>query len=138
MSELKVADVADTEIIPLQEGTPLDLVVQNFAEQDTYVYPVVSQDGKIVGVLTFDMLKVLLTDRDSWRWLVVGDVMQPLKEKLSADTRLGDALKEMNNLHVEALPVVESVESGKLYGVLDLRTAYHKVNTELVRRQTAV
>ncbi len=137
MAELKVADVADTGIVPLQEGTPLDLVVQGFAEQDTFVYPVVSEDGKIVGVLTFDMLKELLMDRDTWHWLVVGDVMQPLEERLLSQTSLAEALLDMNNLQAEALPVIDNAENGKLYGVLDQRMARRKVSAELVRRQTA-
>ncbi len=137
MAELKVCDVVDTGIVPLQEGSPLNLVVQGFAEQDTYVYPVVSSEGKIIGVLTFDMLKELLTHRDTWQWLVVGDVMQPVRELLTKGSQLDEALQEMRNMQAEALPVVEGDGSGKLVGVLDQRVARRKVNAELVRRQTA-
>ena len=112
-------------------------MVQNFAEQDFFVYPVVSSDGRIIGVLTFDMLKELLTDRDSWQWLVVGDVMQPVRHRLSSGMNLSEALEEMQNNQIEALPVVESNESAKLLGVLDLRAARRYVGAELVRRQTA-
>jgi Kef-type K+ transport system membrane component KefB len=138
MSELNVADVVDTGIVPLREGTPLETVVQHFAEQETFVYPVVSTDGKTIGVLTFEMLKELLTDRDTWQWLVVGDVMQPLRHRLSSEMNLAEALEEMRNNQVEALPVVESVENQKLLGVLDQRAALRHVGAELVRRQTAV
>jgi Kef-type K+ transport system membrane component KefB/predicted transcriptional regulator len=137
MAELNVADVVDTQIVPLLEATPLEVVVQNFAEQDFFVYPVVSSDGRIIGVLTFDMLKELLTDRDSWQWLVVGDVMQPVRHRLSSGMNLSEALEEMQNNQIEALPVVESNESAKLLGVLDLRAARRYVGAELVRRQTA-
>ncbi len=137
MFEWKVSDVVNTEIVPLQEATPLEAVVRNFAEQDTFVYPVVSNDGKIIGVLTFDMLKELLTDRDAWHWLVVGDVMQPVLDRLFGGMNLGEALLDMQNMQAEALPVIESSENGKLLGVLDLREARRKVGAELVRRQTA-
>jgi CBS-domain-containing membrane protein len=137
MAELQVADVADTDIVPLQEGTPLVTVVQHFAEQDTFVYPVVSRKGAIIGVLTFEMLKELLTDRDSWQWLVVGDVMQPVRHRLSSKMNLAEALQELRNNQMEALPVVESDENQKLLGVLDLREARRKIGAELVRRQTA-
>lgn len=137
MAELKVADVVDTDVVPLLEATPLETVVQHFAEQDTFVYPVVSGEGKIIGVLTFDLLKELLTDRDAWQWLVVGDVMQPAHERLFGGMNLGEAMLDMQNMQVEALPVIESPESGKLLGVLDLREARRKVGAELVRRQTA-
>jgi len=138
MAELKVSDVVDTGIVPLKEGTPLAEVVQHFAEQDTLVYPVVTSDGKITGVLTFDMLKEVLIDSDTWLWLVVGDVMQPLHDRLLGETNLAEALQDMHALQTEMLPVMESAESGKLLGVLDQRAARRKVNAELVRRQTAV
>ncbi len=138
MAEFNVLDVVDTRIVPLKEGTPLAEVVQHFAEQDTLVYPVIANDEKIVGVLTFEMLKEVLLDHDTWLWLVVGDVMQPLTEHLLAKTNLAEALKEMQNTQVEALPVVESAETGKLIGVLDQRLARRKVNAELVRRQTTL
>ncbi|MEA2069433.1 MAG: CBS domain-containing protein, partial [Verrucomicrobiota bacterium] len=131
------ADVVDTGIVPLLEGTPLNRVVQHFSEQETFVYPVVSSDGKIIGVLTFDMLKELLIDRDAWQWLVVGDVMQPLRHRLSSKMNLAEALQDMRNNQIEALPVVESTEGGKLLGVLDQRAARRSVGAELVRRQTA-
>ena len=136
MDELKVADVVDTRIDPLAEGTPLETVVQHFAEQETFVYPVISADKTIIGVLTFEMLKELLLDRDTWRWLVVGDVMQPVRHRLSSDMNLAEALQEMRNNQIEALPVVESAANDKLIGVLDQRAARHSVRAELVRRQT--
>ncbi|MFT7513285.1 MAG: Kef-type K+ transport system membrane component KefB/predicted transcriptional regulator [Candidatus Omnitrophota bacterium] len=136
MAELKVTDVVDTDIIPLLEATPLEVVVQHFAEQDFFVYPVVSQDGNIIGVLTFDMLKEILTDRDTWQWLVVGDVMNPVRHRLSGGMNLAEALSQMQNNQVEALPVVESSENEKLLGVLDLRDVRRKVNAELVIRKT--
>jgi len=138
MAELKVADMVDTDIVPLLEATPLNTVVQHFADQDAFVYPVVSDAEKIIGVLTFDMLKELLIDRDTWQWLVVGDVMQPVKEHLFGSMNLGEAMLDMQNMQAEALPVIESAESGKLLGVLDLRETRRKVGAELVRRQTAV
>ena len=137
MAEWSVRNVVNTGIVPLQEGTPLNVVVRDFAEQETFVYPVVSKEGTIIGVLTFDLLKELLIDRDSWQWLVVGDIMQPVHERLLAETNLAEALTEMQNMQVEALPVIESIASGKLLGVLDQRLALRKVGAELVRRQTA-
>lgn len=138
MAELKVSDVVDTGIVPLKEGTPLAEVAKNFAEQDTLVYPVVDSTGTIAGVLTFDMLKEVLMDRDTWLWLVVGDVMQPLHDRLLGETNLAEALQDMHALQTEMLPVIESADSGKLLGVLDQRAAHRKVSAELVRRQTAV
>jgi Kef-type K+ transport system membrane component KefB len=138
MAELTVSEVVDTSIVPLLEATPLELVMRHFSEQDTFVYPVVSGEGKIIGVLTFDMLKELLIDRDTWSWLVVGDVMQPVRHRLFSGMNLAEARQEMSNNQIEALPVLESKETGKLIGVLDQRAIRRSVGAELVRRKTAV
>lgn len=137
MAEMTVSDVVDKGIVPLLEGTPLETVVQHFADQDTFVYPVVSNEDKIIGVLTFENLKELLTERDTWHWLVVGDVMQPARHKLVSGMTLTEAFKEMGNNQVESMPVIENKESGKLLGVLDIRAARRGVNAELVKRRTA-
>lgn len=136
MAELKVSDVVDGGLVPLTEGTPLDQVIQDFAEQDTFVYPVVSSEGHISGVLTFDMLKELLMDRDTWQWLVVGDVMQPLRHRLISSMNLQEALTQLQNNQLDALPVIESHEAPRLLGVLEQREIRRYVGAELVRRQT--
>jgi CBS-domain-containing membrane protein len=137
MTEWNVIDVMNTKIAPLQEATSVETVAQNFAEQDTFVYPVVSKGGKISGVLTFDMLKDVLVDRDTWKWLIVGDVMQPVHDRLIAKMNLGEALLEMQNMQADALPVVESPDNDKLLGVLVLREARQKIGAEIIRRQTS-
>ena len=57
--------------------------------------------------------------------------------RMLADMNLAEALHEMKDTQVEVVPVVESVDGGRLIGVLDERAARRKVNAELVRRQTA-
>jgi len=134
MNEWKVRDVVNTKIVPLKENISLETVIQYFAEQDTFVFPVVSAENKIVGVLTFDMLKELLIDQDTWPWLVVGDVMQPVKERLLADMNLAEAISEMQKMQEESLPVIQDEETQKLVGVINLREARRRVGTELVHR----
>lgn len=132
MSELRVAEVLDWELKPLDESMPLANVVEQFAEQDAYVYPVVSKEGRIVGVLTFEMLKELLSARDTWPWVLVQDVMQPVRDRLTGGMLLVDALEEMDNLQVDALPVVADETADELLGVLDRRTVRYAVKTKLI------
>ena len=62
--------------------------------------------------------------------------MNPVRHRLSGGMNLAEALSQMQNNQVEALPVVESSENEKLLGVLDLRDVRRKVNAELVSRKT--
>lgn len=138
MAEMCVGDAMNPDVQPIPEDMPLSLVVQQFAQHDALVYPVVSTDGKIQGVLTFDSLKELLADHDNWAWLVAGDVMEPVKERTGALARLSDALDEMNRAQIEAIPVLAGDGSGKTEGVLDVRYARRRIREELIRRTSAV
>jgi len=136
MEEWRVTQVMDTEIEPLRASDSLEVAIKRFAERETFVYPVVSRDERIIGVLTFDMIKTVLTERDTWHWLIVEDVMQPSHERLVGDMNLGEALRDMQNMQLDIMPVVESEESGKLLGVLELRAAHRALRAEVVRHAT--
>lgn len=138
MAELTVGNVVNTDITPLTEATLLSDVVKNFSEQDTFVYPAVNDEGHISGIVTFDMFKEILNNPDTWQWLVVRDIMQPIQDHLTSGMNLEEAIQMLHNIQADALPVVESLQNKRLEGVLDIRTARHKVRAELVRRKTAV
>ncbi|NCC52788.1 MAG: CBS domain-containing protein [Spartobacteria bacterium] len=135
MGEWSAGDALNTGIVPLQEGTPIETVIRHFSEQETFVYPVVDKENRVVGVLSFDLLKELLVDRDAWAWLVVRDVMQPVHDQVHASSNLAEALQDMRNMQVEALPVIDA--DARLLGVLDSREARRKISAEIIRRRTA-
>jgi CBS domain-containing protein len=137
IAELGVGDVMNPDVQPIPEDLPLSAVLQQFIQRDALVYPVVSTGDKILGVLTFDSLKELLGDSESWQWLVAGDVMEPVEEHVTLLTRLPDVLDDMHRMQVEALPVTRGDGSGEAVGVLDLRFARRRIREELIRRQTA-
>jgi CBS domain-containing protein len=134
VAELTVADVIHPNVAPIPEDMPLAAVISQFTDQDTLVFPVISTEGRILGVLTFDSLKELLGDSDSWQWLVAGDVMEPVEEKTRLPAKLAEVLDDMNRMQVEALPVTRGDGTDSAVGVLDLRYARRRIREELVRR----
>jgi len=135
MAEFKVGNVVDSGIPPLREATRISEVIDHFSDQDTFVYPVVNESGTICGIITFDMLKELLNKPDTWQWIVAGDIMQPVQEQLTEGMNLEEAIQTMQNIQVDALPVVDNLENKHLKGVLDIRTTRHKIRAELMRRK---
>ncbi|MFA7257000.1 MAG: cation:proton antiporter [Kiritimatiellales bacterium] len=138
IAEMCVGDAMNPEVQPIPEDMPLSLVLRQFARRDALVYPVVSTTGKIQGVLTFDSLKELLADADSWQWLVAGDVMEPVKDRTTALMKLADVLDDMNRAQIEAMPVLSGDGSEEAAGILDLRYARRRIREELIRRTSAV
>jgi len=134
VADLTVADVINPEVKAIPEDLPLSVVLRLFTDSDALVFPVTSSDDKIVGVLTFESLKVLLGDSDNWQWLVASDIMEAVDEKTTLQAGLPDVLEDMNRMQLEALPVITDGESGQAAGVLDLRFARRRIREELIRR----
>ena len=138
IAELTVGDVMNPDVQPIPEDLPLSVVLKRFTDNDALVYPVVSLEGKIIGVLTFESLKELLGDADSWQWLVASDVMEPVDEKTTQPSKLADVLDDMNRMQVEALPVTRGDGTDSAVGVIDLRYARRRIREELIRRTSVV
>jgi len=137
IAEMCVGDAMNPEVQPIPEDLPLSMVLQQFAQRDTLVYPVVSTEGKIHGVLTFDSLKELLADHDSWQWLVAGDVMEPVRDRATVLMKLSAVLDDMHLAQLEALPVLRGDGSEEAVGILDVRYARRRIREELIRRTSA-
>jgi Kef-type K+ transport system membrane component KefB/CBS domain-containing protein len=134
IAELTVGDVMNPDVLPIPEDLPLSAVLKLFTDHDALVYPVVSMEGRILGVLTFESLKELLGDSASWQWLVASDVMQPVDVKTNQPSKLADVLDDMNRMQIEALPVTRGDGTDSAVGVIDLRYARRRIREELIRR----
>jgi Kef-type K+ transport system membrane component KefB/CBS domain-containing protein len=137
IAEMSVGDAMNPEIQPIPEDMSLSIVLQQFAQRDALVYPVVSMEGTILGVLTFDSLKELLADHDSWEWLVASDVMEPVKDRATMLMKLSDVFDDMKLAQIEAMPVLAGDGSEAAVGILDLRYARRRIREELIRRTSA-
>jgi Kef-type K+ transport system membrane component KefB/predicted transcriptional regulator len=135
IAEWKVKDAMDREALVIKEYEPLSRAVQIFSEHENMSYPVVDRDDRILGIITLERLKDVLPDQDTWEWLVAGDVMIPVVEKVYPSTPLKEALDLMRQLKFERLPVVKSARDDRAVGMLDMRSTMWCISEEVIRRQ---
>jgi Kef-type K+ transport system membrane component KefB len=133
-ASMKVADVIDEKLITLSEAASVAEAISCFTENNVLITPVINKDGRITGVLTFEALKDIIGDRDSWNWLLVADIMRPMEDSTTAEANLDEIYERMYRLKIDQMPVVDSEESGIPLGMLDMRTIRLKVHTELLKR----
>ncbi|MDD5599454.1 MAG: cation:proton antiporter [Victivallaceae bacterium] len=133
-ASMKVADVIDEKLTTLSEAAPVSEAINCFTENNVLMTPVVNKNGKITGILTFEALKDIIGDRDSWHWLLVADIMRPLEDSTTADANLDEIYERMYRLKIDQMPVVDSERGGIPLGMLDMRTIRLKVHAELLKR----
>ncbi|MBN2641772.1 MAG: cation:proton antiporter [Victivallales bacterium] len=135
METMTVADVIEANPVMLQEHEPLQHAINMFRDNDKLMYPVLRED-KLIGVLSFETLKSVLADRESWRWLVVADVMTAAEERATPDSALTGVYELMQRHKIDQMPVISADDKDKPLGIIDLRGIKSKVHSELIRRRS--
>lgn len=137
IAEWKVKDVVqNTE--PINEALPLSMVMERFMHDNFLSLPVVNKENKIVGIIRLDDMKELLTDQDSWMWILTADVMKPVTDTFYLDTQLEDALITMKNINIDQAPILTSAKDKTLAGIMTLPYTSICISRELLKRQGEV
>ena len=104
-----------TRFQTLHPDTTLDEAVDQLLAGSEHDFPVVDDDGKLIGILRRKKLIQSLTDL-GWEGRV-GDIAESVSQTIDADAMLEDALMELQQAGDSMVPVVRN---GELVGVLTL------------------
>ncbi len=130
-----VADVMDTEVPVISTDTSLSEVIKVVSGTDSFYYPVIDIDKKLVGVVTLDGIRNTFATQELNDWLVALDIAEPIVEIVTPDMTLSEALDKTKQLAIEYLPVVDSGAGGRFIGVLDVRAVHRQFSAEVLSRQ---
>ncbi|RKX79657.1 MAG: sodium:proton exchanger [Spirochaetes bacterium] len=130
MEGLKVADKMNQAIVTIQENTPLRKILEVLSENDFYLYPVVDCKNRFLGIISFETIKSVITDRDTWMWILADDLAVEPPVRLKKDMSLKDALKLMHQIGAEQLPVVD--DDGTPVGILDAGDVNRSIEREII------
>jgi len=131
----KVADVMDTKVPVISAGTSLSEVIKVVSNTESFYYPVVDSDKKIVGAVTLDGIRNTFATQELNDWLVALDIAEPIIAKVTPNMALSDAFEKAKHLDLEHLPVVLSGEDDKFAGVLSCRGVRRSLTAEVLSRQ---
>lgn len=135
--DFSVTEVMETGIDPVFEGESLDRVMRRFSGGEYLVYPVVDQNGGIRGMVSLASMKELIVDRDTWQWLLAGDVMEPLTEYAITGEKLSNLLERMAERDREQMAVLTE-RGGSLAGMVRREHIRKRIAEETLRRQSGV
>ncbi len=136
LQDIRVREVyrRDLTVMPVQASTPLETLLRHASESNQAVFPVMTPDQKVEGVVTLDTLRAFFFDEDIGQLAIAADCEMPFIYVTEADT-MGTALERFASSHYPQLPVVDPEDPHHIVGLLgyeDLLQAYSK---ELMRRR---
>lgn len=117
---LRVADIMHGgDALPaVVSGTLLKEAIVRMSEKGLGMLAVTDEAGRLKGVLTDGDLRRLFQKCETFAGLTVNDVMHPNPKSIAPDRLATEALKEMQQNHVNGLLVVEG--DGILVGALNM------------------
>ncbi|MBN2712182.1 MAG: cation:proton antiporter [Planctomycetes bacterium] len=131
----KVSDMMAGDINPFNESMRLVDAVKALSASNLDMVPVVDGGGKLIGTISLQGMRNVLIDQDTWQWLLVSDVLEPVPECVFADASLHDALELMAQVHATQMPVINNKEERKPEGILDYNMARRRITDEVIHRQ---
>jgi CBS domain-containing protein len=131
----RVADVMDTKTPIIFAGMSLSEVIKIVSGTDSFYYPVVDNDKKLIGAVTLDGIRNTFTTQELNDWLVALDIMEPIIARMTPKAALSEAFEKARRLDMEHLPVVASEEEDRFVGLLDCRAVHRSLSAEVLSRQ---
>ncbi len=131
----QVADVMDTKVSVISAGMSLSEVIKVVSNTESFYYPVVDNDKKLIGAITLDNIRNTFATQELNDWLVALDIMEHVLATVTPDMPLSEALEKTKRLDIEYLPVVASDEVKNFVGVLNYRGVRRTLSAEVLSRQ---
>jgi len=130
-----VGDVMDSKVPVIKAGMSLSEVIKIVSNTVNFYYPVVDNDGKLIGAVTLDGIRNTFSTQELNDWLVALDIAEPIITKVTPDMPLSEAFEITKRLDLEHLSVVSSNESDKYAGILNCRAVHRSLSAEVLSRQ---
>jgi len=130
-----VADVMDRTVPPVAAGLPLREVIKIVSNTNSFYYPVVDKDKKLIGAVTLDGIRNTFATQEVNDWLIAMDIMEPVTTKLNPDMALSEAFNTTTQLAIEYVPVTDGKQHNEFVGVLDTNAAHRRLIAEVLAKQ---
>lgn len=125
------------DIRRVPESTSLDDIVHILAKTHQHYFPVIDDQGKMVGIFSDDDVRAYLFDETIWRLAVARDVMTTNLVSVSPSDDLNTALRHFTAMNLDELPVLDPEKPGELLGMLTRRETIAFYNRRVMEHKQA-
>lgn len=135
MKSIKVGKAITEDVDFISENANINHLLELFRiARDSFYFPVVNHQGRMVGVVSMQDVKNILHDEEQRVCYLVGAICSREVIQLTPDDNLYDAMQLFDLKGIEEIPVVESLEDPWVLGMLRRRDVITAYNHEVLKR----
>ncbi|MBI2968647.1 MAG: chloride channel protein [Bacteroidetes bacterium] len=126
LSSITVRDILEKDFMPLSPENKLGELVEKFSSSGKNIFPVLSPDGKLEGVIVADNIRAVLFNQNLYAETTVRDLMTQPPTILDIHSTMLAAMKKMDDEDVWYLPVSQNGIFAGFVSKSSLFTLYRK------------
>ena len=131
-SHVKDVYQPNNNLMLIPENMTMNEIVHQLTLTHQHYYPVVNNEGKMVGIFSSDDVRAYLYDEAIWQLAVAEDIMVSKFVSLTPGDDLNVALKGFTALNLDELPVLDPNDPGTFLGMLRRKETINFYNQQLV------
>ena len=129
-----VGDVMNSKASVIPSGMTFGEIIKLISTTDSFYYPVLDHNRKLIGAITLDSLRNVLQSQEMSDWLIALDVAEPVIGKITPAMPLKQAFEYAVKMDIEHLPVVNNERENTVLGLLDVKAVYRFLTAEVLAR----
>ncbi len=134
LHRIKVKTIVEHDYPSVQKDDPFRKLVQIITETPKTIFPVLNDEGILIGIVNIDKVRNMLLNNDVYDLLLTFDIMDEPLGILQPEDTLSVAMTNFEITHAEALPVVNT--EGKFLGFVS-KTGIFSQYRNLVKQTVA-
>ncbi|HEX2934805.1 MAG TPA: chloride channel protein [Bacteroidales bacterium] len=134
LSLLNIADLVESDFIPLKSHGTLKSLVDAFEVSNRNVYPVVDADNNFLGVIYLEKVKGLLFKPELYQEIKIMDITDTTVVPIDSNQGMELAMEKFENSNHWNLPVIEN---GKYIGIISRANVFSAYRRMLKKSSSA-
>ncbi len=131
LSYITLDSILEKDFQPVFEKSKLRELITIIEKSHRNVYPVVSDDNKLVGIIQLDSIREIMFHQELYDKVLIKELMQKPPAVISLDESMETVMQKFDETHAWNLPVVSK---GIYAGFISKSVIFNKYRNHLIER----
>ncbi len=131
LSLIKISKLIETDLLTIQPDQSLGELVELVRRSKRNIFPVVDEEGELLGIITLDDIREIMFDEESQKSVIAATLMHKPPDTVSSEAKMQEVMNKFERTGAWNLPVIDN---GKYLGIVSKSRIFNAYRTRL-RRQ---
>ena len=132
LSQIEIKKLLETDLLTIRPDAKLGELVKLVRVSRRNIFPVISDKGELVGIITLDDIRKIMFDHDSQVNTMVSTLMHAPPDKITTEESMQAVMSKFEKTGAWNLPVLEN---GKYIGLISKSRIFNAYRNKLMQQR---